>query len=53
MRMVIQDIWELVDTHWIVVPTNLQGTMGKGLAQQAKERFPALERAWKNYLWEQ
>jgi hypothetical protein len=47
MKAVIRDIWEYKDTHWIVIPTNLQGPMGRGLAQQAKVRWPGLELRWK------
>jgi len=47
MKTVTKDIWEFRDTHWIVIPTNLQGPMGRGLAQQAKTRWPGLELRWK------
>lgn len=47
MQVVIRDIWDYTGSHWIVVPTNLDGPMGRGVAQQAKERYPELESAWK------
>lgn len=47
MQTIIADIWALLDTHKIVIPVNLQGVCGRGLAYQAKTHFPSLEVAWK------
>ncbi len=44
------DIWECLDVGYVVVvPVNLQGYMGRGLALQASQRFEGLQaqfRAW-------
>lgn len=48
MKKVKGDIWDLAETHWLVVPVNAgwraDGTnvMGRGLAKQAAARFPEL-----------
>lgn len=47
MNVIICDIWELQKSHKIVIPTNLAGPMGRGLAYQAKTRFPGLESWYK------
>lgn len=47
MQTITADIWDYIGQRKIVVPTNLQGPMGKGLALQACERFPMVEPAWK------
>src|SRR5579864_8821625 len=36
------DIWDLTD-HLIVVPINLQGVMGRGIALQAKEKYKGVQ----------
>lgn len=43
------DIWSWVGSHRIVIPTNCLGVMGKGLALQAKERYPGLEDKYKEF----
>lgn len=52
MKTETRDIWLFKDTHWIVIPTNLQGPMGRGLAYQANKRFPGLEKSWKKHCRE-
>lgn len=47
MQTLVADIWDLLNTHKIVIPVNFAGPMGRGLAYQAKTRFPSLEVAWK------
>lgn len=49
MREITGDIWDYHDTgHWIVITTNgniranREAVMGKGLALQAKQRYPRL-----------
>lgn len=37
------DIWDLAKTHIIVISTNLQGVMGRGLAKQASDKYIDLE----------
>lgn len=50
MREVIGNIWE-VEGDWLIIPTNgsvkKDGTavMGRGLALQAKQRFPGIEKS--------
>jgi len=34
------DIWDLKESHAIVIPVNLQGVMGRGIARQCKDRHP-------------
>jgi O-acetyl-ADP-ribose deacetylase (regulator of RNase III) len=41
------DIWDYFKKNKIVIPVNLVGPMGKGLAKQAKDLFPGLEMWWK------
>lgn len=43
------DIWNYVHTHRIVIPTNIYGVMGAGLARQARERYQDLENIYKVY----
>lgn len=45
MQTITRDIWELLGSHKIVIPVNLSGPMGRGLALQAKKRYPYLETA--------
>lgn len=43
------DIWACLPDYVVVIPTNLEGIMGAGLALQANERYFALQeqyRAW-------
>jgi hypothetical protein len=48
MHEISGDIWNLADSHWIVIPTNCgwnsrgENVMGAGLAKQAAMRFPEL-----------
>jgi hypothetical protein len=48
MKRAYGNIWDLADSHWIVIPTNggwrADGTnvMGRGLALQAANRFPEI-----------
>jgi hypothetical protein len=46
----IGDIWSYVGTHKIVIPTNQIGVMGAGLALQAKEKYPGIQKAYQCYL---
>lgn len=40
--MVIEkDIWDFKKTHIIVVPTNMMGVMGRGIAKQYADQYPA------------
>ena len=43
------DIFSFIGTHKIVIPTNCMGVMGKGLALQAKERYPGIEDMYKEF----
>lgn len=43
------DLWDFLPTHLIVIPTNTVGVMGRGLAAQARDRFPGLETAYRAY----
>ncbi len=38
------------DAQAIVIPVNTEGAMGAGLARQVKEKYPDVERAYKNAL---
>lgn len=55
MRILTTDIWKLVKTHLIVVPTNLgwdskgHNVMGKGLAKDAAKRYPSLPSWYGNF----
>ena len=46
MQKVIGNIWDLSDSHWIIIPTNYGWTrrganvMGRGLAKQAALKYP-------------
>ncbi len=48
MQTVVGNIWGYVDSHWIVIPTNIgwdkdgNNVMGRGLAKDASERYPDL-----------
>jgi len=48
MKKITADIWSLVETHLIVIPTNVgwnshgENIMGRGLARQASLRYPEL-----------
>lgn len=53
MRTVYGDIWDLRKTRKIVIPVNLAGPMGRGLAYQAKMRYPGLEERWKKACMQQ
>lgn len=35
------DIWDLQKTHLIVIPVNLRGVMGRGIAKQYADKYPA------------
>jgi len=49
MKIVKGDIWMLYPTHCLVIPTNLAGSMGRGLARQARDKFIGLEREYKRW----
>ncbi len=42
-KTVKKDIWNLPAKYTIVIPINLQGVMGRGLAKQANDKFPELQ----------
>jgi hypothetical protein len=44
------DIWSYVATHRIVIPTNILGVMGAGLALAAKQRYPGIQAAYQHAL---
>lgn len=44
------DIWELRTNHVIVIPVNLQGVMGRGLAKQAVDKCKGLQQWYKDIL---
>jgi O-acetyl-ADP-ribose deacetylase (regulator of RNase III) len=46
----IGDIWSYAETHRIVIPTNILGVMGAGLALQAKQRYPGVQTAYQSWL---
>lgn len=48
IRMVKGDILES-DAPVIVIPVNCKGVMGKGLALQAKKRYPRVYESYKSY----
>ncbi len=50
MKIIVDDIWNYERTGHIVIPTNLMGVMGRGLALQAKRRHFGLEVDYKRYL---
>ena len=47
MRVVVGDLWTQ-PAIWRVIPTNLTGVMGRGVARQARDRYPGLESAYKS-----
>ncbi len=44
------DIWTYVPTHRIVIPTNILGVMGAGLALAAKQKYPGIQAAYQHAL---
>lgn len=44
------DIWSYVLTHRIVIPTNILGVMGAGLALAAKQKYPGIQTAYQHAL---
>src|SRR5208337_4561054 len=44
------DIWSYVGTHRIVIPTNILGVMGAGLALAAKQKYPGIQNAYQHAL---
>lgn len=44
------DIWEYQKTHRIVIPTNTEGAMGRGLALQARKKYPGLYTTYRVHL---
>lgn len=54
MIVVDRDLWDALDPAAqpmiVVVPTNLSGVMGRGVARQAADRFDGLEAAYKAHL---
>lgn len=52
MSVLEKDIWELKDTHLIVIPTNLIGVMGKGLAKQCADRYPYVAKWYRDVCHE-
>lgn len=46
MRVVVGDLWE--EEGLKVVPSNYSGPMGRGVARQAADRYPGLERLYKD-----
>lgn len=44
MRKYTGDIWDF-QNHYIVIPVNLEGVMGRGLAKQVAQRWPHLATA--------
>lgn len=49
MKIIEDDIWNYIDTHWITITVNQGWTrskgdniMGRGIAKQAADRFPEL-----------
>jgi hypothetical protein len=41
VSVIEQDIWDLKKSHIIVVPTNMRGVMGRGIAKQYADAYPA------------
>ena len=56
MKTVTGDIWTYAGRAWIVVPTNLvvnsehRAAMGLGIAAQAREKYPGLDRIYGTFL---
>lgn len=56
MRSLTGDIWDYVGAGWIVIPTNMMvndsgaASMGRGIAAQARDRFPGLDSLYGEFL---
>lgn len=46
MRIIEGDLWN--QAGWKVIPTNLTGVMGRGVARQARDRYSWLESEYRN-----
>jgi hypothetical protein len=44
------DIWDFLGQGHIVIPTNLDGVMGRGIALQAKQRFSGVQSKYKSLI---
>lgn len=44
------DIFSYVGTHKIIIPTNQYGVMGAGLALQAKQKYPDIQKYYQKFL---
>jgi len=42
-KRVTGDIWDYLPTHAIVVPVNMQGVCGRGIARQMRDQWPWIE----------
>jgi hypothetical protein len=44
------DIWSFLGEGHIVIPTNLDGVMGRGIAKQARDKFPGIQSKYKSLI---
>lgn len=49
LQHVSDDIWNYSNSHYVVIPTNARGVMGRGLAYQAKKKYPGLQLLYRSH----
>ena len=49
MLEIVGDLWQ--QNGWLVVPVNLSGVFAGGIARQARDRYPDVERSYRSVLW--